>query len=239
MKQTKKWYEELYEAFVDYGEEPYVQNTEAEVDFIEQVIAYDQAKSILDVGCGNGRHSLELARRGYGVLGTDLSEAMLRQGRRAAAAENLAVQFMACDARELHFEGEFDVGIMLCEGAFSLMEHDEMDRRILSNVGRALKPGGELIMTAPNAAHMIAQPSGDAFDLTTLRERFTLDQTRPDGTQKILNCWQRYYTCPELKWLLGQAGFRKVEFFACTDEGYRRGEKPARSHFEFGAIAVK
>lgn len=239
MSETKKWYEELYEAFAAYGEEPYVQNTAAEVDFIEQAIAYDRAKSILDVGCGSGRHSLELARRGYGVLGTDLSEAMLRQGRRVAAAENIVVQFVACDARELYFEGEFDVGIMLCEGAFALMEDDDMDRRILSNIAWALKPGGELIMTAPNAACMIAQPSSETFDLVTLREFFNLEQTKPDGTQKILDCWQRYYTCPELKWLLGQAGFRQIEFFACTGEGYKRGKKPARTHFEFGVIAVK
>lgn len=239
MNKTKKWYEELYQDFAAYSEEPYVQNTEAEVDFIERVITYDRAKSILDIGCGNGRHSLALARRGYQVLGTDLSESMLAQGRQVAAAENIAVQFMACDARQIYFEGEFDVTIMLCEGAFSLMEHDEMDRLILSNIARALKPAGKLIMTAPNAAYMIAQQSGDAFDLTTLRERFNLDRPKSNGKQKILECSQRYYTCPELKWLLRQAGFWQVEFFACTDEGYKRGQKPVQSQFEFGIIAVK
>ncbi|HFD38771.1 MAG TPA: class I SAM-dependent methyltransferase [Anaerolineae bacterium] len=234
-----QWYAELYDHFDDYSEEPYTQNTRAEVDFIEQVIAGDRSKPILDVGCGNGRHSLELARRGYQVLGIDLSASMLAQGRRVADAENLAVCFVQCDARELSFEGRFGVAIMLCEGAFSLMEIDAMDFAILANVFRSLKPGGRLIMTAPNAAFILAQPPNDAFDLTTLRETFTLDKVNPDGSHKTLDCTQRYYTCPELRGLLERAGFRSVEFFACTGTGYERGEKPAGTHFEFGAIAEK
>ena len=233
----KPWYQELYENFESYGDEPYTQNTHLEVDFVEQVIGGDRSKGILDIGCGNGRHSLELARRGYTVLGVDLSESMLAQGRRAAAAENLAVRFMQCDARELPFINQFDVAIMLCEGAFSLMEDDAMDTLILCNIARALKPGGQLVMTAPNAACMLAQPPNAAFDLTTLRETFTLSKTLPDGSSNTLDCTQRYYTCPELRCLLKEAGFPSVEFFACTEAGYQRGEKPARSHFEFGAIA--
>ncbi len=234
-----QWYAELYEHFDGYSQEPYAQNTRAEVDFIEQVIGGDHTKTILDVGCGNGRHTLELARRGYQVLGVDLSASMLAQGRRVAAAEKLAVRFMQGDARELSFNRRFEVAVMLCEGAFSLMESDAMDFTILANLFRALRPGGQLIMTAPNAAFMLAQPPNDAFDLTTLRETFTLDKASPDGSRKTLDCTQRYYTCPELRGLLERAGFRAVEFFACTEAGYERDRKPERTHFEFGVIAEK
>ncbi|NOZ73285.1 MAG: hypothetical protein GXP38_15500, partial [Chloroflexi bacterium] len=79
----------------------------------------------------------------------------------------------------------------------------------------------------------------DAFDLTALRERFTLDKANPDGSQQMLDCTQRYYTCPELRWLLRQVGFRRVEFFACSEGGYDRNLKPASAHFEFGIIAEK
>ena len=72
-----RWYEELYKDFETYNEEPYTQSTRVEVDFVEQVIGHDHSKRILDVGCGNGRHTLELARRGYEVVGTDLSKSML------------------------------------------------------------------------------------------------------------------------------------------------------------------
>lgn len=236
---TRQWYEELYEDFDTYSDEPYVQNTKAEVNFIEQEIDYDHSKRILDVGCGNGRHVLELTRRGYQVVGIDLSESMLAQGRRAAKNENLNVNLIQCDARELQFQNEFDVAIVLCEGAFSLMEEDEMDQTILANISRALHSNGKLIMTAPNAVFKLTRKSDDSFDEVTFRERFKLDKTEPDRRKKTLDCTQRYYTCPELKRMLKETGFQSIEFFACTKAGYDHKLKPSKNHFELGAIATK
>jgi SAM-dependent methyltransferase len=233
------WYVELYQGFDAYGQEPYAQNTVAEVGFIEGVIGGDRGRAILDVGCGIGRHCLELARRGYKVVGVDLSASMLAHGRRAAASEGLPVHFVHGDARGLPFKSHFEVAIMLCEGAFSLMETDAMDVRILEHVGRALRPRGTLIMTAPNAAFMLAQPQVKGFDLTTQREAFTLEKAAPDGSHRVLQCTQRYYTCPELRCLLREAGFQVVDFFACTEGGYDLARKPSSAHFEFGAVARK
>jgi len=235
----KRWYEELFEDFETYNKESYTQSTKVEVDFVEQEIGHDQSKRILDVGCGSGRHALELARRGYAVVGIDLSESMLAQGRKIAKAENLNVDLIQCDARELKYQGEFDAVIMLCEGAFSLMEEDEMDRLILANIFRALRNNGKLILTAPNAVHMLTQQLDASFDPVTFRETFKLEKTRPDGSKKILDCTQRYYTCPELNWLLRQVGFKSVGFFACTKSGYDRDVKPSKKQFELGAIATK
>ena len=97
----KPWYEALYENFPDYDNEPYVQSTIAEVDFVEQNLAQDKTKKVLDVGCGTGRHSLEFARRDYSVLGLDLSDELLAQGRQKADAEGLDVEFLHGDARYL------------------------------------------------------------------------------------------------------------------------------------------
>lgn len=235
-----KWYQELYRHFPDYDEEPYVQNTGAEVDFVEGQIGSDCFKKILDVGCGTGRHTLELARRGYDVVGVDLSPSMLDQGRQIARAEGLDVTFIVADARALPWEGDFDVVLMLCEGGFSLMETDEMDRLILQSVARALRPGGRLLMTAPHAAFLIAhEPEEGAFDLVTFRETFELETTDERGRSRTLQASQRYYTCPELKWLLTDVGFTSVAFFAVTEGGYTRDQPPSRDHFEFGALATK
>lgn len=234
-----RWYEELYKDFETYNEEPYTQSTRVEVDFVEQVIGHDHSKRILDVGCGNGRHTLELARRGYEVVGTDLSKSMLEQGRQVAKAENLKVDLIQCDARELNYKDDFDVVIMLCEGAFSLMEEDVMDRLILDNIFRSLHVKGKLILTAPNAVFMLTQQPDSEFDTITFRETFKLEKALPDGSKKMLNCTQRYYTCPELNMLLRHVGFVDVAFFACTNAGYDRRIKPGKKQFEFGAITRK
>ena len=145
----KRWYEELYENFAAYDEEPYTQSTRGEVDFVEDEIDHDHSQRILDVGCGSGRHTLELSRRGYAVVGVDLSESMLAQGRKIAKFENLTVDLIQRDARKLKYYEEFDAVIMLCEGAFSLMEEDQMDILILTNTFRALRANGKLILTVP------------------------------------------------------------------------------------------
>ena len=175
--QESAWYEALYADFDDYDDEPYTQQTTAEVDFIEKIIGGDKALAILDVGCGTGRHSLELARRGYEhITGVDLSASMLAQARAKAKDGQLDVTFLRKDARQLDFEEAFDVVLMLCEGGFSLVETDEMDRQILRGVVRALRPGGTLLMTAPSAIFMLSRPEeNEEFDPVTLREQFTLE----------------------------------------------------------------
>ncbi len=64
----KQWYEELYLNFAEkYEKEVFTLGTKGEVDFIEKEIGFDRSKEILDLGCGTGRHSIELAKRGYRV----------------------------------------------------------------------------------------------------------------------------------------------------------------------------
>ena len=60
----KQWYEELYENYAQkYDSECFVQGTVGECDFIEQEISQDKSLKILDIGCGTGRHAIELAKR--------------------------------------------------------------------------------------------------------------------------------------------------------------------------------
>ncbi len=81
----KQWYETLFENYGRrYDEESFTQGTLGECDFIEKELNYDKSLRILDVGCGTGRHSVELASRGYLVTGVDLSETMLARAREKA-----------------------------------------------------------------------------------------------------------------------------------------------------------
>ena len=147
----KQWYEELFENYaLQYEKEIYTQGTVGECDFIEKEIDYNKHIKILDIGCGTGRHSRELAKRGYTVTGIDLSQSQLNRAKELADKEGLNITYQIHDARELTFSNEFDLVIMLCEGAFSLMETDEMNYRILQNAANALKAGGKIIFTTLN-----------------------------------------------------------------------------------------
>ena len=76
----RKWYESMFENYAEnYEKESFVQGTPGEVDFIENEISHDKKIRILDIGCGTGRHSVELAKRGYLVTGIDISEAQLKK----------------------------------------------------------------------------------------------------------------------------------------------------------------
>ena len=82
----KQWYEALFENYaLGYDRETFTQGTIQEVDFIEQEIDHNKSLQVLDVGCGTGRHAIELARRGYAVTGVDFSRAQLDRARQKAA----------------------------------------------------------------------------------------------------------------------------------------------------------
>jgi ubiquinone/menaquinone biosynthesis C-methylase UbiE len=81
----KQWYEELFENYGQkYDNENFTQGTIGECDFIEQEISFNKSVTILDVGCGTGRHSIELSKRWYQVTGIDLSDSQLVRAREKA-----------------------------------------------------------------------------------------------------------------------------------------------------------
>ncbi len=98
-----QWYETLFANYgKSYDKEVFTQGTVGEVDFVDQELEADRSKQILDIGCGTGRHAIELARRGYHVIGFDLSESQLRRAREKAATAGVAVEFQRRDATKPH-----------------------------------------------------------------------------------------------------------------------------------------
>jgi 2-polyprenyl-3-methyl-5-hydroxy-6-metoxy-1,4-benzoquinol methylase len=252
----KKWYESLFENYAEkYDKEVYVHGTLGECDFIEQEIAHDKSLKILDIGCGTGRHSIELSKRGYAVTGIDLSESQLKRAKEKAADGGLKIDFQKHDARNLTFEGEFDLAIMLCEGGFSLMETDEMNFDILENATKALKDKGKFIFTTLNGLfplfHSVkefyesASKEGNStckncsFDLMTFRDHNTVVFEDDAGTKKELACNERYYVPSELAWLLKTLGYKKIDIFGAKLGAYSRSDKLSPDDFEMLVIAEK
>lgn len=78
----QKWYEVVFENYgQQYDNEVFTQGTIGECDFIEQELNLEKSLKLLDVGCGTGRHSIELTKRGYSITGIDLSASLLDKAR--------------------------------------------------------------------------------------------------------------------------------------------------------------
>jgi SAM-dependent methyltransferase len=253
---TKQWYEALFENYGEqYDREPFTQGTAGECDFIEREIGYDKSLTILDVGCGTGRHTIELTKRGYTVTGIDLSESQLARARDKAIRDQLTIDFRREDARQLPYENEFDVALMLCEGGFCLMETDELNFAILQSVTRALRPGAKFIFTTLNGLfplyHSInefhEETSGEgittykstSFDLMTFRDHNLTTFTDDSGTVKHLECNERFYVPSEITWLLKSLGYRKIEIFGAKIGAFSRNDKLTTEDFEMLVIAEK
>ncbi|RKZ91322.1 MAG: class I SAM-dependent methyltransferase [Candidatus Parabeggiatoa sp. nov. 1] len=247
-----QWYEELFLNYAEtYDKEKFTQGTIQETDFIEQELNYNKSKRILDIGCGTGRHAIELAKRGYQVTGIDLSESQLKRAEQKAKNENVVIDFQLLDARHLNFTHEFDLLIMLCEGAFSLMETDEMNFSILKNATHALKNDGKLIFTTLNALfplyHSVknfinnnlveGQSHNNSFDLMTFRDHSALELTDDSGNKKTLNCNERYYAPSEITWLLKTLGYLNIDIYGGEIGNFKRGRTLTTDDFEMLVIA--
>ncbi len=248
------WYEELFQNYAKkYDDESFTKGTIGEVDFIEKEIDYNKSFRILDIGCGTGRHSIELAKRGYTVVGIDLSESMLNRAKEKAKNENVKVEFVQADARHLDYKNEFDLVIMLCEGAFPLMETDEMNYAILKNAAAALKGNRKLIFTTLNGLFPLFHSVKDfinknssegtskenTFDLMTFRDISTYELEDDDGNKKTLHCNERYYVPSEITWLLKSLGFKKIDILGCPLGKWSRETQLTTDDFEMLVVAEK
>jgi len=250
----KQWYEEVFTNFANtYDKEEFTKGTIQEVGFLESEIEFDRTKQILDVGCGTGRHAIELAKRGYQVTGIDLSEDQLKKAREKAGNEGVEVTFLQRDARDFSFDDPFDLVIMMCEGAFSLMETDEMNFRILQKAERSLKQGGKFIFTTLNALfplyHSVkdftnagstgVQSDQNTFDLLTFRDYSTVTIVDDSGRKKTLCCNERYYTPSEITWLLKSLHFEVIDIYGCGTGDFSRAKPLTANDFEMLVIAQK
>ena len=143
------WYSKVWN--LDIKNHSWVENTTSEVDFIIKVLNLQGQERILDLGCGFGRHALEFARRGYEVVGVDITEAYIEDAKQEAALQNLTAKFICSDVRDVTFENEFDVVLNLADGAIGYLENDTENLKIFDVVAKALKPGGKHFMDIMSA----------------------------------------------------------------------------------------
>lgn len=147
------WYRSAFSAETTV-DRPWADQTEAEIDRVLSMMRPEPGARVLDLACGTGRHSIELARRGFSVLGVDIAADLLEIAAGDAERQSVGnVDFREADLREMSFEPEFDLVLNLNDGAVGYFETEEENHRTFEVIAAALRSGGGNLMQLPNALY--------------------------------------------------------------------------------------
>jgi SAM-dependent methyltransferase len=218
----------------------------AVVDSIVGLVGLKPGASVLDACCGPGRHSLELASRGYRVTGIDITRPYLEAARESAAAWGVDAEFVRADLREFKRPGAFDLALNLYT-SFGYFAEPSDDIAALENLAESLAPGGALVLETTGkevAARNFVEGEwferGDWIVLTQyevvgawegLRNRWVMiprEAAREHGAEAAearghaaadRSFVLRLYSANELRDALFESGFRKVDIFGSIEGG--------------------
>ncbi len=234
MQETQPWYEQ--DTFWDtvaptlftrqrWSDAP------AEVEQVVALLEIEPGAHVLDLCCGVGRHSLELARRGFQVTGVDRTRFYLDMAARQAEAEELKVEFVQSDMRSFCRPDAFDAAVNLFT-SFGYFEDPEEDRQVAMNVYRSLKPGGAFLIDMMGKevlarifrerdwyeedGMLILQERKITRNWSWMENRWILFK---DNTRTELRLSHRIYSAVELASLLTECGFAHVDAYGDLEGG--------------------
>lgn len=224
---------------------PWTDRTEAEVERALAMLRPSGGERVLDLACGTGRHSHELARRGYEVVGIDISEELLAIARERAAELGLEAEFRRADLRELELDGDFDIVLSLNDGAIGYFETEEENRRTFAVIAGALRPDGRHLMQIPNVLHAEAHlplkswiVGEHTLELSDHRwnaaDRYIEGSTVPIRFGEVFERYepipfrQRLYSAEELAEIYADVGMELTNTFA----GSGKPRRPKKNQFE-------
>ncbi len=224
------------------------QRTQKEIDFVVKHLKPKNSSKILDCPCGYGRHAIELASRGYQVVGADINTAFLEIAMREAEKFSLQekVQFVECNMLNQNWEpGRFDFIINMFT-SFGFFESDEENKRVLFNFSEALKNKGKLLLYFDYNPDRIINHRYFNGDENLFRKclfngakyDLTVDEKYDNKRKRLIGSWTlrnggtvtksysiRIYSNKELKTLLNSIGFQKVDFFDPNNKSFNDNSK--------------
>lgn len=194
-----------------------------EVDFLEKALAPPPGASLLDIPCGSGRHSVELARRGYRMTGIDLSTDFLKGAGSRAAEAQVQVDVRHGDMREPDLDPNSFDGAFCFGNSFPYLDRTGVTA-FLAALSRAIRPGGRLVIDTGCAAESILPALlpqrwhrfEDIIVMSTATyvaadSRLDIDYTFiQDGKFETRPSSSYVFTVAELTRMLAEAGFEVV-----------------------------
>lgn len=223
-RHKRPWWEDVFgEDFLRAASRPTDAQIRREVDFIEESLGIATGGIVLDLCCGSGHHAVELASRGYGVVGYDLSLYQLSLAAEVAQERRQKLNFLQGDMREMAFEEMFD-GIFCWNTSFGYFEEDK-NLLVAERAFHALRPGGMLLLDVVNRDFVASQSPGQhwyegdscvcmddmSLDFITSRMRVKRSVILDDGRTRECLFSLRVYSMHELGKLLHEVGFRISE----------------------------
>lgn len=229
------WWKELFDQkYLDtYISRLTPERTAQEVDFVVKAARLQTEDKILDLACGHGRHSIELAKRGFQMVGLDYSELFIDKAREDAKQAGVEVEFVKGDMKNLPYDENFDVVLMLFT-AFGYF-NDEENKQTLHEIAKSLKVGGRFLIDVISGEAVInrfnkeGKKEGDLLKIPrtfevgglTINEVEWFDPVEQqvhthrewtdDRVKKEYDYYLRVYTIPQYKEMLAKAGLEFKE----------------------------
>jgi D-alanine-D-alanine ligase len=226
----KDWWKHLFDEIYLQTDARSVCNeqlTEWEVDFLEQVLHADKTAPILDLCGGQGRHALELTRRGFTqIIVLDYSLFLVDLGRKTAGEETLPAAFIRGDGRYAGLRTGGTAAVVLMGNSFGYFVDDTENSRILDEAFRKLNPRGKLLLDLPDRDFVVRTLKPSASH--TMSEGITVTRTRElrgnlvysretiastaEGCRRDRTYCMHLYSREDISRLLGVAGFTRIAF---------------------------
>jgi ubiquinone/menaquinone biosynthesis C-methylase UbiE len=207
------------------------EQTGKETDFLVKALELKPEDKVLDQACGVGRHSLELARRGFShVTGLDFTQAYVKEAILKAKHEGLKVEFVHGDMKDLPFADESFDAVYNFYTSFGYFRDERDNERVINEVARVLKPGGRFLLDVVNRDYIVrnfrargwSEYSGEYvieerfFDLATSRNECTWVYVGKQGkTERPVSL--RMYSLHELVAMFKRNGLEYKEAWGTWD----------------------
>jgi SAM-dependent methyltransferase len=228
---ASQWYEDFFHGVANdlWRKAVSPAQTRAEADFLVQTLAGAPKSRWLDLPCGNGRHSLELAGRGFQMTGLDLSEEFIAEARHSSKAAGHEIEWVRGDMRHLEWPARFD-GAFCFGNSFGYFDFADMEL-YLNGLSQALKPGARFVLQTGATAESILPHFKErewmqiddilfAFEnryqvaASCLETSFTFVR---GGKVETRHGLQYIYTAAEIQRMLERAGLKTLHLYGSLD----------------------